>query len=247
MIRVATFGDIHVGADSAGLVRPALQSLPDQADVLLIAGDLTKRGIPDEARVLARELEGISLPMVAVLGNHDHEDNHADEVVAVLRDAGVVMLEGDTTVIDIGGTTLGVAGVKGFGGGFAGACGSDFGEREMKAFVGHSKQVAGDLEKALLTLDVDIKIALMHYSPVEETLRGERLEIFPFLGSYFLAEAIDRGGAHLALHGHAHGGSEKGVTPGGVNVRNVAVPVINAAYRVYCLSPDEAGPADSSC
>jgi Icc-related predicted phosphoesterase len=246
MIRVAAFGDIHVGADSSGLVRPALETLPEKADVLLIAGDLTKRGIPDEARVLASELQGISIPIVAVLGNHDYEDGHSKEVVEVLTEAGVVMLEGDAIALDIDGTTVAIAGVKGFGGGFAGACASDFGEPEMKAFVGHSKQVATDLEKALISVEGDIKIALTHYSPVEDTLRGERLEIFPFLGSYFLAEAVDRGGAHLALHGHAHGGTEMGLTPGGVHVRNVAVPVINAAYRVYCLSAGDLTPDDCS-
>src|SRR5438093_1320732 len=123
-----------------------------------------------------------------------------------------------------------------------GASGSDFGEPEMKAFMRHSKHVAAALEAELTALETDVKVALMHYSPVEETLRGERLEIYPFLGSYFLAEAVDHGGADLALHGHAHGGTEKGLTPGGVHVRNVAIPVINSAYKVYCLGAD--GPAD---
>jgi Icc-related predicted phosphoesterase len=131
--------------------------------------------------------------------------------------------------------------VKGFGGGFTGACASAFGEPEMKAFVQHTRRIADRLEGSLAELDgadVDVRVALLHYSPVPETLVGERLEIYPFLGSYLLAEAIDRAGAHLAVHGHAHAGSEHGGTPGGVPVRNVAQPVLGAAYRVYALPTD---------
>jgi Icc-related predicted phosphoesterase len=146
------------------------------------------------------------------------------------------MLEGDATVVEGEGCRLGIAGVKGFGGGFAGACASAFGEPEMKAFVEHTQQVADQLEAALESLDgldTDVKVALLHYSPVADTLRGERLEIYPFLGSYLLAEAIDRGGADVAFHGHAHRGCERGLTAGGVRVRNVAQPVIQHAYNVY--------------
>ena len=138
-------------------------------------------------------------------------------------------------VIERNGLRLGVAGAKGFGGGFVGACGSDFGEPEMKAFVRHTKDVAAALEGALAGLHTDIRVALMHYAPVEQTLQGERPEIYPFLGSYLLGEAIDRAGATLVLHGDAHRGIEKGVTPGGIPVRNVALPVIRRPYNVYCL------------
>jgi Icc-related predicted phosphoesterase len=126
--------------------------------------------------------------------------------------------------------------VKGFGVGFPGASASDFGEPEMKAFVAHARGAADELRTALESLDTDYTVALTHYAPVEDTLAGERPEIWPFLGCYFLAEAIDAAGADVALHGHAHGGSEKGTTPGGIHVRNVAQPVIRAPYRVYCLS-----------
>jgi len=236
-VRVAAVGDVHFGLDSAGRLRPHLKALAEQADVLLLAGDLTKCGHPDEARVLAAELDPLPVPTVAVLGNHDY---HADEEAAVAKlveEVGVRVLEGDATVIDVGGCRLGVAGVKGFGGGFPGAAGSDFGEPEMKAFMAHSRVVAGRLEEALAELEgqADLRIALMHYSPIESTLSGERLGIYPFLGSYFLAEAVDRAGADLVIHGHAHSGSEKGVTPGGVPVRNVALPVIKHAYNVYEL------------
>jgi Icc-related predicted phosphoesterase len=235
MIRVAAFGDVHAGTDSVGSLRPHLGALAEQADVLLVAGDLTKVGEPEEAAVLAGELADLGVPVVAVLGNHDHHADNADQVTAVLEDHRIRVLEGDATVVDLPGGRLGVAGAKGFGGGFAGASGSDFGEPEMKAFVRHTKAIAGRLHDTLAQLDVDQRVVLLHYAPIADTLQGERLEIYPFLGSYLLGEAVDRAGADLVLHGHAHRGNEKGVTPGGIHVRNVAHPVIQAAYRVYCL------------
>ena len=238
MIRLAAVGDIHIGTDSAGTYRPHLEHLGERADVFLLAGDLTRRGDPDEARVLADELADLPVPTVAVLGNHDYHCDRADHVVKLLDDAGVRVLEGDAATFAVDGSTVGIAGVKGFGGGFAGACGSEFGEREMKAFMVHTREVATSLEDALRGLDTDVRVALLHYAPIEATLQGERLEIFPFLGSYLLAEAVDRAGADLVLHGHAHAGAERGVTPGGVPVRNVAQPVLKRAYSVYCFGGD---------
>ena len=246
MIRVAAVGDIHFGPDSAGTLRPHLADIDEQADVFLLAGDLTRLGDPDEAAVLAEELRGLPVPIVAVLGNHDYHSDREKEVVDVLADAGVEVLEGTSTVVDVAGTPVGIAGVKGFGTGFPGASGSDFGEPEMKAFIRHAQAAAGALGEALEELaaaGVERRVALMHYAPAEGTLRGERLEIYPFLGSYFLGEAVDRVGADVAIHGHAHGGTEKGFTPGGILVRNVAQPVINRAYNVYCLDCD-APPCD---
>lgn len=237
MIRVAAVGDVHFGSDSAGTLRPHLEHLCDRADVLLVAGDLTRHGAREEAEVLADELRGLEIPVVAVLGNHDYELEQPHAIVDVLARAGVRMLMDATTVVEVDGLRLGIAGVKGFGGGFAGACGSDFGEPEMKAFIRHTKETAERLEDTLDELDTDVRVALLHYSPVEDTLRGERLEIYPFLGSYLLAEAIDRAGADLVVHGHAHNGAEKGLTPGGVPVRNVAQPVIRQAYAVYTVEP----------
>ena len=241
MIRVAAVGDIHFGPDSAGTLRPHLADIADHADLYLLAGDLTRLGDPDEAAVLARELEGVPVPIVAVLGNHDYHSDREKEVADVLADAGVEVLEGASTVIDVKGTKVGVAGVKGFGTGFPGASGSDFGEPMMKAFIRHAQEAADALREALEELagaGVERRVALMHYAPTEGTLQGERLEIYPFLGSYFLGEAVDRVGADVAIHGHAHGGTEKGFTPGGIQVRNVAQPVINRAYNVYCLDCD---------
>lgn len=236
MIRIAAVGDVHVGLDSRGRLSSSLAHLHESADVLLVAGDLTRCGSPEEMRVFVDEVRDVGVPVVVVLGNHDHHAGQVREVTRVLRDGGVTVLEGTTTTLEIDGERLGIAGTKGFGGGFAGACGSDFGEAEMKAFVGHTKHVAERLCHALTSLaDCDHRVALMHYAPVPDTLAGERLEIFPFLGSYLLAEAVDSAGADLVLHGHAHAGTEKGVTAGGVHVRNVAQPVIRQAYALYCL------------
>ena len=149
------------------------------------------------------------------------------------------VLEGTSATCDIGDCIVGVAGVKGFGGGFPGRCGSRFGEPEMKAFVRHTEETAGRLQAALEGLhQAEIAVALMHYSPIEGTLSGEHCQIYPFLGSYLLAEAIDRAGASLAIHGHAHGGSPSGVTAGGTQVRNVALPVIQRSYQLFCLEND---------
>lgn len=246
MIHVAAAGDIHFAPDAAGTLRPHLEHLTERADLLLLAGDLTRVGTSEEAKALADELADIDIPMVAVLGNHDYHCGQAAEVTAILEGIGVHVLEGTSVVVPVKGMTVGVAGTKGFGGGFAGACGSDFGEPEMKAFMAHSRGLAEQLGRCLTELDTDVKIALLHYAPCPETLMGERLEIFPFLGSHLLGEAVDRGGATLALHGHAHRGTERGMTAGGCHVRNVAQPVIGHAYALYCLHPDVDG-ADPEC
>ncbi|MBG0857637.1 metallophosphoesterase [Streptomyces spinoverrucosus] len=236
MIRIAAVGDIHMGPDSQGVLRPAFETLPDCADVLLLAGDLTRHGTAEEARVVAREITDLGVPVVAVLGNHDHHDDRPQEVTAILEDAGARVLEGQATVVAADGSRIGVAGTKGFGGGFVGRSAGEFGEPLMKEFVRYSRRCADGLRSALEQLageDCDVRVALTHFSPVPETLAGEPLEIYPFLGSYLLAEAIDTAGADLAVHGHAHAGTEHGMTSGGVRVRNVAQPVIGRAFHVY--------------
>ncbi len=238
MIRVAAVGDIHLGPTSAGTLRPAFETLRASADLLLLAGDLTRHGTPDEAAVVAGEVTDLGVPVVAVLGNHDYHSDQQDEVTAVLGEAGVTVLEGRSTVVDVGGTPVGIAGVKGFGGGFAGRNGGEFGEPEMKAFIRYTRRCADGLRQSLDGLKergCAVRIALTHYAPVPDTLAGEPLEIFPFLGSYLLAEAVDEAGADLAVHGHAHLGTEHGMTSGGVRVRNVAQPVIGRAFAVYHL------------
>ncbi len=239
MIRVAAVGDIHMGPDSQGLLRPAFETLPDCADLLLLAGDLTRHGTPEEARVVAREVRDLPVPVVAVLGNHDHHDEQPEKVAALLRDADVTVLEGEGTVVECAGARVGIAGTKGFGGGFVGRSAGEFGEPLMKEFVRTTRRSADSLRTALDDLagqDCAVRVALTHFSPVADTLAGEPPEIYPFLGSYLLAEAIDTAGADLAVHGHAHLGSEHGMTAGGVRVRNVAQPVIRRAFNVYQLT-----------
>ncbi|MFD5098529.1 metallophosphoesterase family protein [Streptomyces albidochromogenes] len=238
MIRIAAVGDIHLGLDSAGVLRPAFETISDAADVLLLAGDLTRHGTAAEAGVVAREVAGLGVPVVAVLGNHDYHSDEQAEVTAVLEEAAVTVLEGAGTVLDIGGVRVGVAGTKGFGGGFAGRSGGEFGEPQMKEFIRYSRRCAESLRRSLDELKESgcaVRVALTHFAPVPDTLAGEPPEIFPFLGSYLLAEAMDRSGADLAVHGHAHLGTEHGMTSGGVRVRNVAQPVIGRAFAVYHL------------
>src|SRR5436305_4368807 len=171
------------------------------------------------------------IPVVAVLGNHDYQTHREGEVRGVLEGVGVIVWGGEAVTLDSAGARIGIAGTKGFGGGFRGADASDFGEPEMKAFVAHTKMLSDRLERGLTDLEADLRIALLHYSPIETTLEGERLEIYPFLGSYLLAEAVDNAGADLVLHGHAHHGVEKGRTPSGIAVRNVEQPVNSHAYN----------------
>ena len=246
MIRIAAVGDIHLDVDTVDRFTRSVASASEEADVFLLAGDLSRWGHPDEADLVAAALSGLEVPVVAVLGNHDHHADRPDEFRARLEGSGITVLEGESTTVECPGGTLGVAGVKGFGGGFVGASASAFGEREMKAFVGHTAEVAESLHGALESLDTDVRVALLHYSPVAETLEGEPLEIYPFLGSYLLAEAIDDAGASLALHGHAHAGVERGTTAGGVPVRNVAMPVIRSAYQVYELAAQTVVASSSS-
>jgi Icc-related predicted phosphoesterase len=239
VIRLAATADIHAGVDSIGGIGPSFHGIEERADALLLAGDLTKAGLPEEADVLAEELDGIEIPVIAVLGNHDYHSDAQTEITRRLEGSGITVLEGTSCTIEARGTTVGVAGVKGFGGGFAGASGSEFGEPEMKAFIRHTRSIAERLRVALEGLDTDVRVALMHYSPIPETLRGEPPEIFPFLGSYLLSEAVDTAGADLVLHGHAHRGTESGVTPGGVRVRNVAQPVLRRAYALFTFGGED--------
>ena len=243
VVRVAAVGDVHVGLDS-GPVLGSAELLGESADLLLLAGDLTRRGTSAEAEVLAAEVATLPVPVIAVLGNHDFESDAADDVRAAMRCAGAVVLDGETAVVDVGDVRVGVAGTPGFGGGFGSASCSEFGEPLIKEFVRHTRAMASALHDGLVALDADIRIALTHYAPIEETIEGERLEVYPFLGSYLLAEAIDTGGAHLAVHGHAHRGRRAGVTPCGVPVRNVAQPVLGRPFTVLRLDPD--GLADES-
>ena len=232
---MAAAGDLHVEPERASAWRRALAPVSDEADLLLLAGDLTQNGTPDQAGALVEVLAEVSLPIVAVLGNHDLDAREEDELRRSLERAGVCVLEGSHVRLSIRGRGVGIAGTTGFGGGFASARAADFGELEMKSFAARTRRMSERLGAALEALDADVRIALLHYAPVADTLRGECRQLYPFLGSDELGRAIDAAGADLAVHGHAHYGCETGVTPGGVAVRNVAQPVLGAPYRVFAF------------
>ncbi len=236
VIRLAAVGDLHVADGLAESVRASFEGIGERADALLLAGDLTQHGLADEGRCLADGLRDVPIPIVAVLGNHDYHRGYEDAIREMLEGVGVTVLEGDSVVLTLHhGLRLGIAGAKGFGGGFAGACASEFGEPEMKSFIRHTKLTSRRLRDALRTMDATVRVVLTHYAPVPDTLEGEKPQIFPFLGSYLIGEAIDASPCDLAVHGHAHHGTERGITPGGVPVRNVARPVIGHSFKVYGL------------
>jgi len=238
LIRLAAVGDIHCGTDTRDEVRSQFASVADHADALLLAGDLTRLGTPEEAEALAASLEPLrGMPIAAVLGNHDFHSDQQDDVRRIVGDAGVEVLESRSVVWELHGVRVGVAGMKGFGGGFEGTHATAFGEPEIKAFVAHTQALVGRLDDCLSRLEADLRVLLLHYAPVRDTLSGEPREIFPFLGSYLFAELADNHAVDLVLHGHAHRGVERGRTPGGIPVRNVAQAVIRQGYAVFTLEP----------
>lgn len=238
MIRLAAAGDLHCRKDSAGHFAPWFGRLHREADVLLLAGDLTNWGELAEAEVLARELASVQLPVLCVLGNHDYHGDHVSGVREILEDAGVVVLEKESTVVEVQGETLGVVGTKGFGGGFGAACVAPFGEPEIKLFLRETYACAEAIEQGLASLTTDYRVVLLHYAPIAATLRGESPGVHAFLGSSLLGEPIDAMGADLVLHGHAHRGTSHGATPGGIPVRNCAIPVLRRPYALYELQRD---------
>lgn len=224
---LAAVADLHCRADHGGRFRTLVGAANGQElDALLLCGDLTDHGTPEEARTLAESLQEVRAPKLAVLGNHDHDSGKGEEVSAILRGAGVHVLDGDRFVLP--GGVIGIAGVKGFCGGFDRNALQSFGEGPIKAFVHEAVNEALKLEAALQMLEgvVQIKIALTHYAPVTGTCAGERTELFPFLGSSRLARPLDHYGVTAAFHGHAHSGSPEGRTLGGVPVYNVALPLL---------------------
>lgn len=233
MIRIAAVGDVHYDQKARNRLRTQFDALAGRADLLLIAGDLTQHGTVEEAEALIDDLRDLPVPVVSVLGNHDYHSDQQDRILELLRASGITALEGESAEFKIRDHTVGIMGMKGFGGGFAGACVTEFGEREMKAFAHHGRVQADILRRGLESLDTDYRFALTHFAPIDSTLLGEKREIYPFLGSYLLAEAMDAAGCDGAFHGHAHHGLERGVTPGGVPVRNVAQLVIRHAYNIY--------------
>ena len=222
-LRVAALGDIHISKSSQGLFQPLFTQISNTADVLVLCGDFTDYGLPEEARILARELtNAVKIPVIAVLGNHDYESGHQDEIRQILRDAGVTVLDGEATEVH----GVGFAGTKGFAGGFGrGALGA-WGEPTIKLFVQEAVDEAMKLEAALARLRTQRRVAVLHYSPIRGTVEGEPPEIFPYLGSSRHEEPINRYRVSAVFHGHAHRGSPEGRTATGVPVYNVAMPLL---------------------
>jgi Icc-related predicted phosphoesterase len=227
-VRIAAIGDIHYGKTVAtGSLQPLLAQINDSADILLLCGDLTDYGLAEEARALLKEITPtVKIPIVAVLGNHDVESNQQGEIVKLLRDSGIVTLDGETTEIH----GIGFAGVKGFAGGFGRRALGPWGEQIIKQFVHEAVDEALKLESALARLRTDRIIALLHYSPVQSTVEGEPAEIFPFLGCSRLEEPITRFPVAAVFHGHAHHGRAEGRTRTNVPVFNVSMSLMRETF-----------------
>lgn len=232
-MRIAAVADIHCGPRDQERIRERLGRVHEEAELLVIAGDLTQLGRPEELQVLISQLLRLRIPIVTVLGNHDYEAGRQEELLAMLREVGIKALD-DQPYSRAG---VGFAGVKGFGGGFDRGALTAFGENEIKAFVRSSVDESLRLEREFSLLGGDRLVGVMHYSPIAETVRGELEQIYPFLGSSRLADVCDRFGSRVIFHGHAHHGSLEGKTRGGVPVYNVAQPLLMAqqpprAFRV---------------
>jgi Icc-related predicted phosphoesterase len=226
-VRIAAIGDLHLGGKGFD---PPLQTLfgqvAEQADVLALCGDLTDRGDPEEARLMAKALATVTVPVVAVLGNHDYECGKEAEVASILRDVGVRVLDGDAHEV----LGVGFAGVKGFAGGFGRRALGPWGEPIIKQFVKEALNEALKLETALGRLRTERRVALLHYSPVASTVKGEPLEIYAYLGSSRLEEPLSRYQVDVVFHGHAHHGAPEGRTMGDVPVYNVSMMLLQRTF-----------------
>lgn len=230
-LRVAAIGDLHVRQDSDSRLRELFSEISHAAQVLVLCGDLTDVGNPLEAKALAQHLGACSIPVVGVLGNHDYECGHVDEVRDILIGAGVRLLDGQSCEIE----GVGFVGVKGFAGGFGRRMLSAFGESAIKTFVAEAMNEAMRLENAMRTVRSTRALVILHYAPIADTLADEPLEIYPFLGCSRLAETIDRFKVSAVVHGHAHRGRYEGRTPGGAPVYNAAFTVAKPGGRPYAL------------
>jgi uncharacterized protein len=233
-MRIAATGDLHFSPQSYDRIRESMQRARDEADVMVIAGDLTNFGKPEEVTSLLNALVRIRVPIIAVLGNHDYESGRQEEIMKMLSAEGIKILDGSSYERD----GVGFAGAKGFHGGFGRGVLTAFGEPEVKQFVQASIDEAMKLERALSMLRTEKRVVVTHYAPVAGTVKGEPAEIYPYLGTSRLAEIIDRLGATIAFHGHAHHGYADCKTVGGVPVHNVAMQINLAIdsgrpYRVF--------------
>jgi Icc-related predicted phosphoesterase len=225
-VRIAAMGDLHYTKTSHGTLQPIFAQAADSADILLLCGDLVDYGLPEETEILVKELSVVKIPILAVLGNHESESGKQDEVQRILCAAGVTILDG--TACEIHG--VGFAGVKGFAGGFGQHSLQPWGEPAIKKFVQEAIDEALKLESALAKLRTQHRIALLHYSPIQATVQGEPVPIYPFLGSSRLEEPLNRYPVTAVFHGHAHQGSPEGRTQTGAPVYNVAIKVLRKNF-----------------
>lgn len=239
-ITVAAVGDLHWHVERRRTFHHHFETIHEVADFLVLPGDLTGSGLPEEMRLLSEILVEVRVPVIAVLGNHDMHTDHCEEVIHILHDAGVHVLQGggDALTFTVREVTIGFCGAKGFCGGFGARCLTPFGEKAIKDFIAETKDEAARIEHDLHHMHTDLRVVVLHYAPIETTVRGEPPELYPFLGSSLLAGPIDRLGANLVLHGHAHYGSERGETEAGIPVRNVALPVLKRSYAVFEFSQE---------
>lgn len=227
IVRLAAVADLHCSKSSASTWQPLFAKIADRADILLLAGDLTDYGLPEEASALVQELRSaLRIPMIAVLGNHDYESGKQEEVRQILSDGGIRVLDG--TACEVHG--IGFAGIKGFAGGFDRHILEPWGEASIKHLVKEAIDEALKLETALARLRTPQRVVLMHYAPIRATVEGEPAEIFPFLGCSRLAEPLDRYPVSVVFHGHAHHGQPEGRTRHGVRVLNVAQALLQRSY-----------------
>ena len=240
-VRVAAVADIHCNRSSYDSIRPLFSRIAENADLLLMCGDLVDYGLPEEAIVLAKEITNLKIPSLAVLGNHEFESGKQDEVKKILSDAGTMVLDGDAREV----LGIGFAGVKGFAGGFGERALGPWGEDMIKRFVHEAVGEALKLESALARLRTEKRIVLLHYSPIRETVIGEPAEIFPYLGSSRLEEPLNRYPVTAVFHGHAHHGAPEGRTKNGSPVYNVAMKLLQAtspdqrAFRILEVEPSQ--------
>jgi uncharacterized protein len=235
VIKVAAAGDIHAGGTDDDRLAASFQAVDREADLVLLAGDLTLHGQPEEISALVEAVRGVEIPVVAVLGNHDWHANRTGELVAALRAAGVVLLDGESVELDIGGAQVGIVGVKGFVGGFPDSELPDFGEPLLRQVYAETSAEVEALDRGLAAIaECSIRIALLHYAPTTTTLEGEPKVIWAFLGSDRLAAPIAEHRPDLVLHGHAHVGAFEGFI-GAVPVYNVARQVIEKDFWVFEL------------
>src|SRR3954471_7775487 len=232
-VRIAAAGDVHCSESTREETARAFAEIDGSVDLILLAGDLTTHGEPDQAAVPADACRDLETPVIAVLGNHDWHVNRARELTAVLEEAGITMLERASTVCRVGGCDVGVVGVKGFVGGFPGCNLPDFGEPSLRAVYAECGEEVDALERGLRDIATcPVRVALLHYAPTMETLRGEPSEIWAFLGTDRLAHPIEEHRPDLVLHGHAHAGTFRGEVAG-VPVFNVSVPVMKREFWVF--------------